>query len=437
MSTAIEAPDAPELTTPRRGLGIERRQLIGAGIGQVIEWFDWTAYALLAVYFAPQFFPADTSGLVALLGTYGILAVGFIARPLAGLVVGAVADHFGRKRALMLTVYGMGGASLVIALAPTYEQVGALAPLILLLARIVQGICIGGEFASVSALAMESAGPGHRGWVAGLMNLFGNLGGVLLVGIVTGLAFLIGDDAMAAGGWRIVFLLGALLALGGWFLRRHMAETQAPEAADHRVTLRSLVHPMLRRPRQSIQVIGLTLGFTAMVYAWGTYFPAYASTYRGLALQWSMLSLLVTHLSLMVLMPLAGLVSDRFGRRPTMVAGGLALTLGTVPALGLLTDSVARLLVIQLVGNAFIALLQASSMPAYAELFPRRFRATGFGFPYSLTVGLIGGTVPLVGTELKNLGAPDAFPWYLVALMGISTLFYLRMRETAFDPLPE
>lgn len=417
------------------GMGIPRHQLIAAGIGQVIEWFDWVSYALLAIYFAPQFFPAHTSSLVALLGTYGIMAVGFVVRPLSGLLIGAIADHFGRKQAMMLTVYGMGAASLLIGIAPTYAQVGVLAPILLLVARIVQGMSIGGEFSTVSAFAMESAGPGRRGWVAGLVNLFGYAGQVLVVAVVVGLSFALGDDRMASWGWRLVFLAGALLSLAGWFLRRHMVETQ--ERTDHRVTVRSLLQPMARYPRQTFQVIGLTIGFTAMVYAWGTYFPSYATTYHGVAVKWTMLSLLVTNAALMVLTPLAGLLSDRVGRKPTMVLAGLVLTIGTVPALGLLNGSVVRLLLVQVLGNAFLALIQASSMPAYSELFPKRFRASGYGFPYSLTVGLIGGTVPLVGTELKNAGMGMVFPWYLVGLMAVSTVFYLFMRETAFDPLPE
>ena len=139
----------------------------------------------------------------------------------------------------------------------------------------------------------------------------------------------------------------------------------------------------------------------------------------------------------MVMVPVAGLVSDRIGRRPTLVIGGLGLTLGTVPALGLLNDSVLRLLLVQLAGSAMIALLQAGTMPAYSELFPRRVRAAGYGFPYSLTVGVVGGTVPMIGTELASIGRPELFPWYLVSLMAISTVFYFFIRETAFDPLPE
>lgn len=443
MTSSPRTTSASDTTPPkgptRRQLipGIAPSQLRAAGIGQVIEWFDWTAYGLLAVYFSQQFFPADAEPLVALLGTFGIMAVGFIVRPISGLLIGLVADHFGRKPALMLTIWGMTGASAVIALTPTYGQIGVLAPIILLLARVVQGIAIGGEYASMSAFAMEHAEEGRRGWVAGLMNSFAAIGGATVVAVVTLLAFVLTPEAMGTWGWRVVFGLGAVLGLLGLLLRRDMEETADTRVTDRNITVRSLFEPMRRHPRQTIQVIGLTIGFTAMVYAWGTYFPTYAATYKGLDMKWPLLSSFVTYTALIVLAPLAGLVTDRVGRRPVLITAGVLLTVGTVPALTLLNDSIGRLIAIQLLGNAVIALIQASAMPAYTELFPKAFRVAGFGFPYSLTVGLIGGTVPLVGTQLANIGLPNAFPWYLVILMAISTAFYIGMKETAFKPLPK
>lgn len=440
MSTPA-GPDIHASTPPARRSrlvpGIEARQMRAVGIGQVIEWFDWTAYALLAVYFADQFFPKSATGLTALLGTYGILAVGFVVRPLSGLVVGWIADHFGRKTALMITVYGMGVATLIMAIAPTYEQVGMFAPLILLLARMMQGICIGGEFSSVATFAMESVDHGHRGRVAGGVNFYGFFGQAFVVSVVTAVTFALSPEQMSSWGWRVVFLIGALLSVLGIFLRCHMQETLNTEHKERRVSLRSLTEPMRRFPRQTLQVIGLTIGFTAMVYTWGTYFPTYAHTYHGFDLRLSTFALLIINLANMVMVMVAGHLSDRFGRKPTMVIAGAALTILTVPALGMLDHSFARLVVIQLIGNWFICMLQASTMPAYSEMFPKSFRASGYGFPYSLTVGLVGGSIPLVGTQFAQAGLPAVFPWYLVILMAISTCFYLGIKETAFAPLPE
>lgn len=413
---------------------IPRRQLAAASVGQLIEWFDWNAYALLAIYFASQFFPPDASPLVSLLGTFGIMAVGFLFRPLAGLIVGKIADHFGRKFALMLTVYGMGGAALMMAIAPTYAQVGILAPIILLVARIIQGICIGGEYAAMTAFAMEMAPQGKRGFVAGVLNFFSFAGQFSVALLVVIASWTLSEQQMADFGWRVVFLIGALLSVGGIFIRRGMQETADVESEKTRRF--GMFEAMRTNPRATVRVIGMTIGFTAMVYTWGTYMPAYAQTYKGLEIKFGMLATLISLTVAAFAAIGAGYLSDRFGRKATMLTAGIILTVGTVPAMGFLDDSLWKLIVLQCVANVVLMLLQASAMPAFAELFPRSFRASGLGFPYSLTVGLVGGTAPMVGTLFADLGLMQAFAWYLTALMGISVIFYATMKETAFSPLP-
>ncbi|QIK71999.1 MFS transporter [Propioniciclava coleopterorum] len=418
--------------------GVSGSQLRAAAVGNLIEWFDWNAYAFLAVYFSSQFFPKDSPPLVALLGTFGIMAVGFIMRPISGLIIGWVADRLGRKVAMLITVWGMGIASLLIGLAPTFEQVGVLAPVILLLARATQGICIGGEYASMSAFAMEMTPTGKRGFIAGILGGVAALGQVAVTLIIVLLANILSHEQMVEFGWRIVFVVGGLLSIWGIILRRGMHDTV--EKADRprtRSTLGSMFRPMREHPKETVRVIGLTIGFTAMVYAWGAYMPTYATTYAGLDPRFTMIAMLVTSLTLIVATPLAGILSDKVGRRPTMLAAGIILAVATVPALGLLNDQLWRLILIQAAGNLVIALLQASSMPAYSEMFPTQFRAAGFGFPYALTVGLVGGTVPMVGTQLASMGAGHMFPWYLVALIVISIFFYATMKETAFQDMPD
>ncbi len=424
-------------TTERRGTVtkiIPRRQLAAAAAGQFIEWFDWNAYALLSVYFAYQFFPEDASPLAALLGTFGIMAVGFFFRPVAGLIVGRIADRFGRRFALMLTVYGMGFAALLMAFAPTYAQVGVLAPLILLVARIIQGICIGGEYAAMTAFAMEMSPQGKRGLVAGVLNLFSFAGQLMVAALVVLFAWVLSPEAMTSWGWRAIFVIGALLSVLGVFIRRGMQETADVEAVKEKKY--GMFEAMRQNPRATVRVVGMTLGFTAMVYTWGTYMPAYAMTYKGLDPKFGMLATMIS-LSIAVASAIvAGKLSDRFGRRATMLTAGIILMVGTVPALNFLNDELWRLIVVQGFANMILMLLQASAMPAFAELFPRTFRASGLGFPYSLTVGLVGGTAPMVGTQLAAWGATAVFPWYLAGLMAISVVFYATMKETAFKPLP-
>lgn len=420
--------------------GVPPKQFKAAAIGNLIEWFDWNAYAFLAIYFSSQFFPKDSPPLVALLGGFGIMAIGFFFRPVAGLIVGFIADHLGRKVAMLITVWGMGLASLAIGLAPTYAQVGIIAPLILLVARIVQGICIGGEYASMSAFAMEMTPTGKRGVVASILYVVAAFGQIAVTLIILLLSNILSRPDMETFGWRIVFVVGGLLSIWGIILRRGIHEEPKPTASDapkKRATLGSMFAPMRNHPKETIRVIGLTIGFTAMVYAWGAYMPAYATTYTGLDPKFTMWAMVISTTVAMGVAFLAGRLSDKYGRRPTMLAAGIILCVITVPALGFLNHELWRLILIQSIGMSVLTLLQASSMPAYSEMFPKAFRAAGFGFPYALTVGLIGGTVPMVGTQLASMEIGHMFPWYLVALMVISVIFYATMKETAFTDMPK
>lgn len=402
----------------------------------MIEWFDWNAYAFLSVYFSRHFFPADTPPLVSLLGTFGIMAVGFICRPLSGLLIGLLADRVGRKPALLITVYGMGLASLMIALAPTYTQIGIWAPVLLLLARIIQGLCIGGEYASLTAFAMEMAPTGKRAQVAGWLNVVANMGQLSVAAIILLFAWLMPHSAMVEWGWRVVFGIAALLSLAAIWMRRHMKETLDVDAVQKEETKPSILGAIKNHPKETLQVIGMVIGFTAMVYAWGAYMPAYATTKTGLDPKYTMASMMIASVAAMIGAVFFGRLSDRLGRRPVMLMGGIILAVGTVPAMGLLGPSVWTLIAVQSFGMFTLGSLQAASMPVFAELFPTEFRAAGLGFPYSLTVGIVGGTVPMVGTEFTSLGLSHLFPWYLVILMVVSVVFYYFMKETAFEPLP-
>lgn len=418
---------------PGRTRALPPRQLASAAVGNLIEWFDWNAYAFLSVYFSAQFFPDDTPALVSLLGSFGILAIGFLVRPLAGLVIGRLADRLGRRFAMTLTVYGMGLGSLLIALSPTYDRIGVAAPLILLLARVIQGVCIGGEYGAVSAFAMEITPQGRRGFVAGILYAVGSVGQLLVTVLIVAATWTLSTESMQSWGWRVIFLISAALSFAGWWIRRGMVETA--RVSEHEPV--RLFAALRERPGAAVRVVGMTMGFTVMVYAWGTYMPSYAMTYKGLDPKYGIVATMISFTVAGVCGLGAGLLSDRFGRRATLVGAGVVLAVGTVPAMGLLDGTLGSLILVQTLANAVIAVLQASAMPAYAELFPRRLRAGGLGFPYAITVGLIGGTAPLVGTQLAAWNLPHAFPWYLAGLMAISVVFYATMKETAFRPLPD
>ncbi|MFE6689061.1 MFS transporter [Streptomyces sp. NPDC057743] len=412
------------------------RQLAAASIGNAVEWYDWYAYSFLAVYFADQVFPKGAgNSLVPLLSTFAVFAVGFFMRPVGGLLMGAVADRRGRRTALTVTILLMGGGSLLVALTPTYAAAGLLAPVVLVLARLVQGLSVGGEFAASTTFLVESAGPGRRGLFSSFQYISTTIGQLLASGIGALLAALLTDDQMGRWGWRIAFLGGALLSLLGLWIRRGAQETLAPVRDGEPAERPGLFEALRRYPRQSLLICGITAGGTLAYYTWTTYLPTYAQVNAGFD---KGDALLVGTLSLAffaVLQPLGGLLSDRIGRKPLLLTFALGFAVLAVPLLHLVTDAFASLLLVQCVGMVLLTGYTAVAAAVNAEIFPARVRAAGIGFPYSATVALFGGTAPYVGTWFKQAGHPDLFPWYVSALCLVSFVVYLTLPETARRPL--
>ncbi|MGX7760591.1 MFS transporter [Streptomyces angustmyceticus] len=421
------------------------RQLAAASIGNAVEWYDWYAYSFLAVYFAGQVFPEGAgNSLVPLLSTFAVFAVGFFMRPVGGLLLGAIADRRGRRSALTLTILLMGGGSLLVALTPTYEATGLLAPLVLVAARLVQGLSVGGEFAASTTFLVESAGPGRRGLFSSFQYVSTTLGQLLASGTAALLAALLTEQQMGQWGWRVAFLVGALLSLLGLWIRRGAQETlspdrhssgdtpnPAPQAADRP----GLFEALRRHPRQSLLICGITAGGTLAYYTWTTYLPVYAQVNAGFD---KADSLTVGTLSLVffaLLQPLGGLLSDRIGRKPLLLGFSLGFAVLAVPLLHLVTEAFVSLLLVQCAGMVLLTGYTAVAAAVNAEVFPARVRAAGIGFPYSLTVALFGGTAPYVGTWFKQAGHPDLFPWYVSALCLVSFLVYLTLPETSRQKL--
>lgn len=414
------------------------RQLAAASIGNAVEWYDWYAYSFLAVYFAEQVFPKGAgNSLVPLLSTFAVFAVGFFMRPVGGLLMGAIADRRGRRTALTLTILLMGGGSLLVALTPTYAATGVLAPLVLVLARLIQGLSVGGEFAASTTFLVESAGPGRRGLFSSFQYVSTTAGQLLASATAALLAALLTEQQMGQWGWRVAFLFGALLSLLGLWIRRGAQETH-PQALDAGTpyTQRPADRPGLfealrRHPRQSLLICGITAGGTIAYYTWTTYLPTYAQVNAGFdkgeALTVGTLSLVFFAL----LQPLGGLLSDRIGRKPLLLGFSLGFAVLAVPLLHLVTDSFVSLLLVQCAGMVLLTGYTAVAAAVNAEVFPARVRAAGIGFPYSLTVALFGGTAPYVGTWFKQAGHGDLFPWYVAALCLVSFLVYLTLPETS------
>ncbi|MGW8975890.1 MFS transporter [Streptomyces platensis] len=418
------------------------RQLAAASIGNAVEWYDWYAYSFLAVYFAEQVFPKGAgNSLVPLLSTFAVFAVGFFMRPVGGLLMGAIADRHGRRSALTLTILLMGGGSLLVALTPTYAATGVLAPLVLVLARLVQGLSVGGEFAASTTFLVESAGPGRRGLFSSFQYVSTTAGQLLASATAALLAALLTEQQMGEWGWRLAFLIGALLSLLGLWIRRGAQETlpqalHSDRAGEAPVEKRGADRPgifeaLRRHPRQSLLICGITAGGTIAYYTWTTYLPTYAQVNAGFdkgeALTVGTLSLIFFAL----LQPLGGLLSDRIGRKPLLLGFSLGFAVLAVPLLHLVTDTFLSLLLVQCAGMVLLTGYTSVAAAVNAEVFPARVRAAGIGFPYSLTVALFGGTAPYVGTWFKQAGHADLFPWYVAALCLMSFLVYLTLPETS------
>ncbi|MFI6596352.1 MFS transporter [Nonomuraea sp. NPDC050536] len=415
------------------------RQLMAASIGNVAEWFDWYTYTFLAIFFSGQIFPKSaTNSLVPLLATYVVFAVGFIMRPLGGLLVGSFADRFGRKSAMTFTIVLMGVGSLLLAVTPTYAAAGIFGPIVLVIARLIQGLSVGGEFAAATTFLVESAPPGRRGLFSSFQYVSTTIGQLLASGLAAVLAATLADASMNSYGWRIPFLVGAVISLVGLWIRKGADETsQVAEEIQKGETARPRVWDFFRHyPKQALLIVGITIAGTVAYYTWTSFLPTYAQITvkfdKAEALGVGTISLLF----FMILQPLVGMLSDKIGRKPILITFGIGFTLLPVPLLGLLSNSFASLLIIQCIGMVFLSGFTAISAAVNSESFPTRVRASGAGFPYSLTVALFGGTAPLIGTAFIDAKNPGAFPWYMSALALVSTLVYIfALKETKDQPL--
>lgn len=433
MTTVLSA-DAAVGTPPQTN---RLKQLMAASVGNAVEWFDWYVYSMLAVYFAGQFFPAESKdSLVPLMSTLAIFAVGFFARPLGGLVIGMLADRYGRRRALSATIVGMGIGSLMIGLAPTYAQVGIAAPAILLAARLMQGASAGGEYAAGSAFLIESAPEGRRGLFSSFFYISATSANLAAIGISALLANTLSNDAMTSWGWRIPFLLGSVAAIVGLWVRTHATETLEEDGIDKPKGARVGMFDFFREhPKQALQIFGLTAAPAVVFYVWTAYLPTYASITVGFDLKKGLATGVISLAVFLLLQPVFGLLSDKIGRKPMLLTFGLFFVFATVPLLSSLQPTFTSLLFVQLTGLCFVAAWSSISSAVAAELFPARLRSSGIGFPYALAVAVFGGTGPYVATYLVDIGHAASFGWYVVAIAVVSTIVYAFLPETAHRPL--
>jgi MHS family alpha-ketoglutarate permease-like MFS transporter len=414
-------------TTTRQRL----RAIFGGSVGNLIEWYDWYTYAAFAIYFAPSFFPASNNTLQ-LLNTAAIFAVGFLMRPIGGWVMGRYADRHGRKAALTLSVTLMCLGSLIIAVTPTYQTIGAAAPALLLVARLIQGFSVGGEYGTSATYMSEIATAGSRGFYSGILYVTLIMGQLLALAVLMVLQFFVLEPhELESWGWRIPFVIGALAAVAALYLRRNLVETDAfknksaaPEAGQ--LTL------LLKHPREVLIVVGLTMGGTLFFYTFTTYMQKFLVNTVGLSKGDSTLVSTANLFIFMLLQPLMGALSDRYGRRPMLIVFGVLALFGTVPLLTALSqahDAWSAFILI-FIALAISSLYSSISAVVKAELFPVEIRALGVGLPYAITVSLFGGTAEMIALAFKNIGREELFYWYVTGCVFISLLVYIFMRDS-------
>ncbi|WP_436492989.1 MFS transporter [Actinokineospora sp. HUAS TT18] len=425
--TTVSAQSSPP--SERRVVG----NVIRGSIGNLIEWYDWYAYAAFSIYFSATFFPASDQT-AQWFNSAAVFAVGFLMRPLGGWLLGRFADRYGRRNALTLSVTMMALGSLLIAVTPGYSTIGLAAPVVLVLARLLQGLSVGGEYATSATYLSEVATPGKRGFYSSFQYVTLTAGQLTALGLQIVLQQFLSHEQLMSWGWRIAFGVGALGAVAVMYLRRGMDESAAFESekgTESRGTLRALA----KYPREVLLVVGLTLGGTVAFYTYTTYLQKFmvgTSKIDVKTVTWiNFFALLV----FVVLQPVAGRLSDRIGRRPLLMWFGVAGALLTVPILTLLAATKNPVYAFALMTVALLIVTGYTSINAIvkAELFPTRIRALGVGLPYALTVAIFGGTAEMIALGLKRAGHESLFFWYVSGCVLISLVVYLRMRETSKD----
>lgn len=405
--------------------------IMAASSGNLVEWFDFYIYSFTTIYFAPSFFPKSDET-VQYLYSAAVFAIGFLMRPIGGWIFGKIADRRGRKTSLVISVIMMCGGSLLIASLPPYSQIGIAAPLLLLLARMVQGLSVGGEYGATATYLSEVALRGERGFYSSFQYVTLIGGQLLAVLVVFVLQQFLSDADMKANGWRIPFVIGAITAVIAMLLRRTLHETasekdlQSKEAGSFTVIWRD-------HRAAFLTVLGYTAGGSLIFYTFTTYMQKYLIASAHLSKTTATNISLVTLFVYMCMQPAFGMLSDRIGRRMSMMLFGALGTLFTVPLMmgiaGAGTPVMAGVLIC--VALAIVSLYTSVSAIVKAEMFPAHVRALGVGVGYAISNAIFGGSAEYVALQLKDWKLESSFFWYVTVMMVIVFLVSLRLPKTA------
>jgi MHS family alpha-ketoglutarate permease-like MFS transporter len=407
--------------------------IVGGSLGNLVEWYDWYVYSAFSLYFAGSFFPKGNLN-AQLLNTAGIFAIGFLMRPIGGWLMGTFADKRGRKTALTFSVLLMSAGSLIIAITPDYKHIGIAAPILLVFARIVQGLSVGGEYGTSATYLSEMATKKNRGFYSSFQYV------TLIMGQLLALAILIllqrvflTQEQLHSWGWRIPFAIGAMLALIVMYLRRSLQESVSLNKTEgvHKEARGSL-RVLAEHPKAVFTVIGLTIGGTVAFYTFTTYMQKFLVNTNGFDKNQATLISSLSLFIFMLIQPLYGWVSDRIGRKPMLKTFGILGTLTTIPILTYLSQTHNFWMAFVLIMLALLIVSNYTAINAVvkAELFPAHIRALGVGFPYAIAVSIFGGSAEYIALMFKSYGHENGFYWYVTGCIMVSLVTYVVMNDT-------
>jgi MFS transporter, MHS family, proline/betaine transporter len=425
MASAAGASTAPIL-------GERRKAILASAIGNVLEWYDFGVYIFFAGTIANTFFPKSDPA-AAMLSSFAVFGVGFLMRPLGGIIIGRFGDTHGRRAALTLTILAMAFGTVMVGVLPPYASIGIAAPALLVVARLIQGFSAGGEWGGSTAFMVEWAPAARRGWYGSFQQASIALSLVLGSGTGALLTSILSPEALAAWGWRLPFLFGIILALVGGYLRRNVEETPAYRAA--RPVAAPAAHGGLTA---GLRAFGFTIYWTVAFYILLSYMPTFTREHAGVSAAQALVANTIGVVVLMVLIPPFGAFSDRIGRKPLLLASCAFVALATVPLFWLILGQpgFGALVLIQILFGAAIALYSGAGPAAISEMFHTLGRSTWMTPAYALAVAIFGGFAPFIAAWLiAATGSPLAPAFYVVAAAVVSFLVIWRMPETAHEPL--
>ena len=438
--TIPAAAGSDRATDAQASPAVLRKVLTASFIGNFVEWFDYASYGYFATVIAAVFFP-EIAPQAALLATFAVFAISFVIRPIGGIVWGSIGDRIGRKTALSWSILIMSGATTVIALLPSYHQIGMLAPVLLLIVRMVQGFSASGEYAGATSFLAEYAPPAKRGFYTSMVPA-STAAGLLAGSLMSALLFSQLETAQLHGwGWRLPFLLAFPLGLVGLYIRLKLEDTPKFREleAKHHVEATPIKELFTTYRKPIIRAFAVTCLNAVGFYLILSYMPTYLITEMGMEESASFLANSIALFAYIFLIFLMGLLSDRFGRKMALIAASVLFIVLTVPLFGMLEGaSFAMIVLIQVIFGALLT-VNDGTLPCFlTEIFPTRVRYSGFAFSFNTANALFGGTAPFVATWLISAtGSKTAPAWYLVAAAAVALVAMLAARETAGKPLEE